>query len=195
MARREGRRRTARRSIPSTSAQTSSASSDNRARFPRRRSGRAGERSTAVRRAPAALKLRRLAAGSGAEVGHAKPAYIAEQARRQAPPRRPAPTRRLGKARKRRHGAMGDGPHRAGRQQRRPSSLSAHVSGSLFTVRSRAGSWPWAPAMARAVCLAVVLVPARNQPRRRVESQPGRAQRAAPPSRARRRNTALTRPA
>ena len=52
-------------------------------------------------------KLRGLAAGSGAQVGDAKPAHIAEQARRQAPPRRPAPTRRprqSPEAASRRHG-------------------------------------------------------------------------------------------
>ena len=114
-------------------------------------------------------KLRRLAAGSGAQVGHAKPAHIAEQARRQGRRGVLHPPGALGKARKRRHGTMGDGPHRAGRQQaavklggpRFGVALHCEIESRLMAMGSGDGTGGG---------LAVVLAPARHQPRRRVEN-------------------------
>ena len=53
----------------------------------------------------------------------------------------------------------------------RPPSRCAHVSGSLFTVRSSAGSCKLAAAMRAGFVGAVMLRPAREQPLRRVERQ------------------------
>ena len=153
----------------STSAQTNSASSDNRARFPRRRSSRAGERSTAVRRAPAAASCAALPPGA------------AQRSATRSPPT--LPNRRAGKAAAAScthqapsanpgsdgDGAMGDGPHRAGRQHpavklggpRFGVALHCEVESRLMAMGSGDGAGGG---------LAVVLAPARHQPRRRVEN-------------------------
>ena len=99
-----------------TSAQTSSAASDEAREIvaqPRQPRGRAIDRGDM--RAGGG-KLRGLAAGRSAEIGDASPADIAEQPRRQRRRRVLHPPRALGKTGQRRHRAMRDHAHRAGRQ-------------------------------------------------------------------------------
>ena len=125
-------------------------SSASRARFCRSRSSRAGERSTAVTRAPAAASCAVLPPGaahrSATRVPPRRPAAAPA-----APLPRPAPTRRL------RHSpaARDTGPCTVARTEpvgsTRPPSAAPNARRRAFTVRSSAGSRPLAAAIARAV--------------------------------------------
>ena len=152
----------------STSAQSSSASSDSRVEIigeplePRRR---------AVDRrhlGAGSGKLRGLAAGRGAEIGNAKPFNVAEEPRRQRRRCVLHPPCAFGKTRQRRHRAVRDGAHRAGRQHP-AAELFRPSRASLFTVTSSAGSRRVGGGnVVRGRC-AVSFAPAQIEPFRRIE--------------------------
>ena len=166
-----------------------------RARLSRSRLSRAGERSTAVTCAPASASCAVLPPGAAhrsATRGRARRRTAAPAAR----PRRPAPTmrpRQIPAAASPRH-ARSCAPSRSARPGR--ARRSAQALGSLFTVRSSAGSWRWRPRWRAPFRLAIGGDPALHQPFGRIER--GRVELAPDARRLRarcRRSTALTRPA
>ena len=84
--------------------------------FPAAAASRAGARSTAVTRAPAAASCAVLPPGAAQRSATRSPRDVAEQPRRQRRRRVLHPPGALGKARQRGDGAMRDRAHRAGRQ-------------------------------------------------------------------------------
>ena len=147
MVRRAGWRRRARFPRASRRPRTTFACRPRRARFSRNRFSRGNERSTAVTCAPAVASCAVLPPGAAQRSVTVLPLHIAEQPGGHCGSGVLHPPVAAVEARQLRHRSVRRSGARVPVGSTRPSSLAAHCCGSLFTVRSSAGSRAFAAAI------------------------------------------------